>query len=96
MRETLLRGVAEQLPRPAAPTPRRAAKAAFDGLTQRERDVATLIMQGHSNREIAAALIVGERTVETHISNILSKLGFTSRHQIAAWATRKSLAKRAE
>jgi DNA-binding CsgD family transcriptional regulator len=96
LRETLLRGVAEQLPRPAAPTPRRAAKAAFDGLTQRERDVATLIAHGQSNREIAAALIVGERTVETHISNILSKLGFTSRHQIAAWATRKNLADRAE
>jgi DNA-binding CsgD family transcriptional regulator len=96
LRETLLRGAAEQLPRPAARTPRRAAKAAFDGLTQRERDIATLIAHGQSNREIAAALIVGERTVETHISNILSKLGFTSRHQIAAWATRKNLADGAE
>jgi DNA-binding NarL/FixJ family response regulator len=96
LREAFLRGAAEQLPRPVAPTPRRAAKEAFDGLTERERDVATLIAHDRSNREIAEALVVGERTVETHISNIRSKLGFTSRRQIAAWATRKSLADRAE
>jgi DNA-binding CsgD family transcriptional regulator/tetratricopeptide (TPR) repeat protein len=96
VRETFLRGAAEHIPQPVRPTPRRAAKETFDGLTERERDVATLIAQGHSNREIAAALVVGERTVETHISNILSKLSFTSRHQVAAWATRKNLANRAE
>jgi DNA-binding CsgD family transcriptional regulator len=96
LRETLLRRAAEQLPRPAALTPRRAAKDAFDGLTERERDVAILIAHDRSNREIAEALVVSERTVETHISNIRSKLGFTSRRQIATWATSKNLVDRAE
>ena len=82
------------LPRPLAPTPRRTTRDAFDGLTAREREIAALIAQGRINREIAAALVVGERTVETHISNILAKLGFTSRRQIAIWAVEKDLAKR--
>jgi predicted ATPase/DNA-binding CsgD family transcriptional regulator len=54
-------------------------------LTRREREVAQLIADGLSNREIAAALIVTERTVEGHVSNILGKLGFHSRTQISAW-----------
>ena len=58
-----------------------------DGLTRREREVAHLIADGLSNREIAAALVVTERTVEGHVSNILSKLGFHSRTQISAWVT---------
>jgi DNA-binding NarL/FixJ family response regulator len=53
--------------------------------------VAALIAQGKSNREIATALVVSERTVTTHISNIFSKLGFTSRAQVAAWASQRSL-----
>ena len=56
-----------------------------DGLTRREREVAHLIADGLSNREIAAALVVTERTVEGHVSNILGKLGFHSRTQISAW-----------
>ncbi len=78
---------------PALPPPSslRAAKKEFGGLTARERQVAALIAQGKSNREIAAALVVGERTVETHVENILSKLGFDSRTQIAAWAVEKGL-----
>lgn len=70
---------------------RQAAKREFGGLTARERDVAALVGQGKSNREIAAALVLGERTVETHVGNILSKLGFTSRAQIAVWASEKGL-----
>jgi DNA-binding NarL/FixJ family response regulator len=66
-------------------------KQAFGGLTIREREVAVLIAQGKSNREIADTLVVSERTVETHISSILSKLGFTSRTQIATWAIEKGL-----
>jgi non-specific serine/threonine protein kinase len=54
-------------------------------LTRRERDVARLVARGLSNRDIAESLFVGERTVETHVGNILGKLGFTSRAQIAAW-----------
>jgi len=60
-------------------------------LTERERAVAALIARGKSNREIADALVVAPRTIETHISSILSKLDFTSRTQIAIWATEKGL-----
>jgi len=69
----------------------RAAKQTFGGLTEREREVVTLIAQSKSNREIADALVVSERTVETHVSNVLFKLGFTSRIQIAAWVIEKGL-----
>ncbi len=68
-------------------------KEKFGGLTPREREVAVLIAQGKSNPEIAEALVVSERTVTTHVSNILSKLGFTSRTQVASWATEKRLTK---
>ena len=51
--------------------------------------MAHLVAQGHSNREIAEALVVGERTVETHVSSILAKLGFSSRRQIAAWVAER-------
>jgi DNA-binding CsgD family transcriptional regulator len=60
-------------------------------LTARERDVAMLVARGRSNREIADTLSIGERTVETHVGNILSKLGFASRAQIAAWAVESGL-----
>jgi ATP/maltotriose-dependent transcriptional regulator MalT len=85
-----------QIPRSVAPTPRRAAKQAFAGLTERERQVATLVAQGHSNRTIAATLVVSERTIEKHIENVLSKLGFTSRAQIAVWAVERGLTRAAE
>jgi non-specific serine/threonine protein kinase len=55
------------------------------GLTKREREVAALIADGLSNREIAARLVVAQRTAEGHVENILSKLGFTSRAQVAGW-----------
>jgi DNA-binding NarL/FixJ family response regulator len=71
----------------------RAAKALFGGLTTREREVAALVARGLSNRAIADELIVGERTVETYVSSILSKLGYTSRAQIAAWSVQRGLAK---
>jgi DNA-binding NarL/FixJ family response regulator len=74
------------LPAPAQPKARAAAKAAFGGLTAREREVAGLIAQGKTNREIAEVIFVSERTVETHVSNTLLKLGFNTRAQIAAWA----------
>ncbi len=64
----------------------------FDGLSAREREIAVLIAQGKSNREIANMLVVSERTVETHVSNILAKLNFTSRAQIAVWAVKIGLA----
>jgi len=56
-----------------------------NGLTRRELEVASLIAQGMSNREIAAQLVVSSRTAESHVEHIRSKLGFKSRSQIAAW-----------
>jgi len=74
-------------------SPQRDAKRAYDGLTAREREIAVRIARGQSTREIAKALVISERTVETHIGNILSKLGYNARTQIAAWATEKGLMK---
>ena len=70
---------------------RRTTKRAFGGLTEREREVTALIAQGKASREIAEILVVNTRTIEKHIENILSKLGFTSRTQIAVWASEKGL-----
>jgi len=85
-REHLRRRAAALIPAEPLVVPRRAVKAEFGGLTARERVVAALIAQGHSNREIAERLVVSERTVTTHVSNIFAKLGFTSRAQVATWA----------
>jgi DNA-binding NarL/FixJ family response regulator len=54
-------------------------------LTPREREVAGLIAQGLSNRDIAARLVISARTAETHVQHIMVKLGLTARAQIAAW-----------
>ncbi|WP_433526870.1 protein kinase domain-containing protein [Nocardia pseudovaccinii] len=54
-------------------------------LTKREQQVADLVAQGLTNKQIAAKLVISQRTAEGHIEHILSKLGFTSRAQIAAW-----------
>ncbi len=60
-------------------------------LSPRELEVAALVARGLSNREIATALIIGERTVESHVQSILNKLGFHTRTQIAAWAVARGL-----
>ncbi len=57
-------------------------------LTPREREVAELIAQGLSNKEIAARLVISTRTAESHVENILRKLGYTSRTQVVAWVAR--------
>jgi len=54
-------------------------------LTRREREVAELIAQGLSNQQIATTLTISQRTAESHVENILRKLGFTSRTQIVTW-----------
>ncbi|MEV6771668.1 LuxR C-terminal-related transcriptional regulator [Nocardia sp. NPDC051030] len=75
---------------PVTPTraPRKSATAASETnvLTRREKDVARLVAAGHSNKRIAADLVISIRTAETHVEHILTKLGFTSRTQVAAWA----------
>ena len=61
-------------------------------LTAREREVLVLIAQGRANREIARALVLAEKTVKTHVSNILMKLGVADRTQAALWAVRHGIA----
>ena len=79
--------------------PRRATRpAAHDGraatgcLTRREREVATLVARGCTNRQIAHALGISPRTAENHVKRILAKLGARSRARIAAWAAAQGLA----
>lgn len=60
-------------------------------LTEREMDVLRLIARGHSNREIADSLIISEKTVKTHVSNILSKLHLADRTQAAIYALRQRM-----
>jgi DNA-binding CsgD family transcriptional regulator len=91
VREAFLHNALAQFPRRAVPSPRAAAKRSYDGLTEREREVAALITQGKTNRQIAEALVLSERTVQVHITNILGKLSFSSRAQIAAWSVEKRL-----
>ena len=55
------------------------------GLTRREREVASLVSQGLSNRAIAEVLVISERTAETHLERIFTKLDLHSRVQLAAW-----------
>ncbi|HLY23993.1 MAG TPA: LuxR C-terminal-related transcriptional regulator [bacterium] len=76
---------------PPAPPGRTPRDAEAETLTAREREVASLVAQGLTNRQVAARLVVTERTAETHVQNILNKLGFTSRAQIAAWAVAQGL-----
>ena len=60
-------------------------------LTERETEVLRHLAQGKSNKEIAAALVIAEKTVRTHVSNILAKLGVVSRTQAALHAVRSGL-----
>ncbi|MFF8523102.1 response regulator [Streptomyces werraensis] len=60
-------------------------------LTEREREVLGLIADGRANREIARALVLSEKTVKTHVSNILMKLDLGDRTQAALWAVRHGL-----
>jgi len=68
---------------PPAPTP----------LTPRELEIARMVAEGRSNKEIAAGLFIATRTAETHVQNIMNKLGLTSRAQIATWVVERGLRK---
>jgi len=62
-------------------------------LGKREADVARLVADGLSNKQIGARLLISERTVETHVRSILNKLGLNSRAQVAVWVTEHDLLK---
>ena len=87
LRMKFLRRAFNMLPRTQRQAKRRITVRASGGLTMREHEVAIQVALGKTNREIADELVVSERTVETHVGHILSKLGFTSRKQIAGWVT---------
>jgi DNA-binding CsgD family transcriptional regulator/Flp pilus assembly protein TadD len=93
--EQFLHAALGSLPPVPKLSPREAARHAFGGLTAREREVAALVAQGKTSREIADRLVISERTAEGHVNNMLGKLGFTSRAQIAAWVVERGLATRA-
>ena len=69
-----------------------AAAVAATALTARELDVIGLVGQGKSNREIADALVISQKTAKAHVSNILSKLGLEDRTQMAIYAVKNGLA----
>ena len=94
LRASFLHAAFETLPKEKTLSRRQSEAERFGGLTPREREVARFLSQGISNREIAEALVLSERTVENHMSNIMTKLGFTSRAQVAVWAVEKGLGDR--
>lgn len=74
------------VPDPPQPVGRASARThSASLLTARELDVARRIARGLTNKQIAAELVIAEGTADRHVANILGKLGFSSRAQVAAW-----------
>jgi DNA-binding NarL/FixJ family response regulator len=71
-------------------------EAPWQGLTRRETEVAELVAAGLTNRDIAERLVLSVRTAETHVDRVLTKLGFSSRGQLTAWAHEHGLMARVE
>jgi len=83
----ITRKLMEQVSHQTQPT----RETQVDDITDRERDVVRLVAQGRNNHEIALDLVISEKTVKTHISNILSKLHLQDRTQLAIYAIKKGL-----
>lgn len=88
----IMRKLMEQV----AHQPQAESAAKVTALTQRELEVIRLVGQGRSNREIAEALVISEKTAKTHVSNILGKLGLEDRTQMAIYAVRNGLVNQAK
>jgi len=84
----ITRKLMEQVTQQAAP----ARQGLPEGLTGRELEVVRLVAQGRSNHEIAQTLVISEKTVKTHISNVLGKLQLGDRTQLAIYAIKHGLA----
>lgn len=74
-----------------APAANRRSRHGTGTLTEREREILQLIVDGRSNAEIAAALYISEKTVKNHVTNLLRKLGLADRTQAAVYALRHGL-----
>lgn len=88
-KEQCVTGIDRVLSPPGRVALRKRESERFAGLTRREREVAELIGKGATNGQVAAALHVSPRTVETHVENILAKLQAKSRVEIAIWASKR-------
>ena len=86
----IARKLMERVARPS-PAPQEAG-ASVEGLTTRELEVIRLVAQGRSNQDIARDLVISEKTVKTHVSNILGKLNLEDRTQLAIYALKSGLA----
>lgn len=81
-----LAGLLDQEPAPTGTTPTSPVSSRTDSvLTRREQEVARLVAEGLTNQEIADRLVISTRTAEGHVENVLRKLDFRSRTQIATW-----------
>ncbi|WP_067477227.1 LuxR C-terminal-related transcriptional regulator [Actinomadura hibisca] len=76
---------ARAVPPPVPPDPEPGLR---ERLTRREQEIAGLVAEGLSNRQIAERLVISKRTVDSHVEHILAKLGFASRAQVAGWVGR--------
>jgi non-specific serine/threonine protein kinase len=89
---TLDQAIDEALGAVKGPPPFESGNAPTPMLTRREKEVALLITRGLTNRHIAERLMISERTVDNHVANILDKLGFSVRAQVAAWSIESGIA----
>jgi len=76
---------------PAEKPKPRSLPAELEGLTEREREVLEMIARGMTNHEIAEEMVISEKTVKTHVSNLLDKLGLEDRTRAAIWALKHGL-----
>ncbi len=81
--ETAMAEALGEGPAPAEPPSK--GEGGDSALTRRETEIAALVAEGLTNRQIAERLVIAKRTVDSHLEHILAKLGFASRAQIAAW-----------